>query len=141
MKGAVYMNNDQLAYRISNLTDEELLRMVNEKAEDYTETALKIAFEEIETRGLQGKSLKEVLSERKEVIARTEQINNGVSSFFKFIGFLGIVLSILSGIILLFNSVFFFYGIGVILSGLLGSSLFIGFGEIINLLHKINEKL
>lgn len=51
------------------------------------------------------------------------------------------VLSILSGIILLFNSAVFYYGIGVILSGLLGSFLFIGFGEIINLLHKINEKL
>ena len=133
--------NDQLAYRISNLTDEELLKMVNEKPEDYTETALKIAFEEIKARGLQGKSLEEVLSERKEVIAHTEQINNGVSSFLKFIGYLGIGLSILCGIVLLFNSVLFFYGIGVILSGFLCSSLFVGFGEIINLLHKINEKL
>lgn len=71
------MNNDQLAYRISKLSDEQLLEMVNEKAADYTDAALKIAFEEIEARGLKGKTLDEVLNEREETIVNNEQKNNG----------------------------------------------------------------
>ena len=49
------MGNDFLRNKITSLSDEDLLLMVNEKAEDYTTIALKIAILEIESRGLKSK--------------------------------------------------------------------------------------
>lgn len=75
------MNNDQLSYRISNLTDEEILKMVNEKADDYTETALKIAYEEMDKRGLKRKT---VVKSDESTKKRTNQkhLDEKITSFF-----------------------------------------------------------
>jgi len=43
--------NDEFKNRIKSLSDEELLKMINENADDYTEEAVEIARQEVEVRG------------------------------------------------------------------------------------------
>lgn len=133
-----------LAKRISSLPDEELLAMIS-KAEEYTEEALKIANEEIIRRGLEGKTIKYIIDKQKryddDYEAEIYSVSkNSTASILKSIGFLEIIVGIVLGIIL---SVVYFAGttgIIIMVSSFVAGIIFIGFGEIINLLHQINER-
>lgn len=132
----------RLDERITSLSDEELFLMVNEKAHEYTKEALEIAKEEVTKRNLWNKTMEEIKAKEEEDAENMDEVEivfrNAMASVLKVIGYLEMV----AGIFLF--GIFYESNISIgtifIISGFIGGFLFIGFGEVINLLHQINER-
>ena len=134
-----------LKNRFASLSNVELFVIVNEKFMNYTDEALAYAKEEFERRGLGNLTKEEILAkqdnEKVETVETPVAIrSNSVASFIKFIGYLGLIIGLFVGIGIVVNDNPAI-GIIVFVSSIISCTLFIGFGEVINLLHKINEKL
>ncbi len=128
------MDTEFLKEKFSSLSDSELLSIVNDHSEEYTIEALQIAKLEIEKRLLPAEGKEDVTQEKSEISIS----NNLISTAIKLIGGIEIILALIIGLVFIFtvNAT----GIMIIISGTVAGFLFLGLGEIINLLHQINER-
>lgn len=128
------MDSEFLMDKFSSLSDSELLSIVNDHSEEYTIEALQIAKSEIEKRLLPAKIEDDTTQEESGVSIP----NNLISTIIKFIGGIEIIIALIIGLVFTFTVNV--TGIGIIISGIVIGFLFLGLGEIINLLHQINER-
>ncbi len=135
------MDND-LASMYGQMGDEELLLIVSDHAEQYTEYAQKIARNELERRNeIYNKQINSEKSSVKDASdAKSTEYSNRVSDILKFIGTFLLVFGALIGIIVSVNTELI-NGVTIIGSSFISGMIFIGFGEVIRLLHSINEKM
>ncbi len=134
------MDNDYLLKRYSELSDEELLLIVQENSKDYTEDAIMIAKSVLERRSISTKTFAEkgTGDEIEEFQVNTIS-NNTIAQIIKSIGIIVIIIGSIIGLALMIK-LYFLSGLLTIISVIIIGFLFIGFGEMINLLHQINEK-
>jgi hypothetical protein len=126
--------------RILNLSNEDLLRLVNEKSNDCTEEVLRIAREEIERRGLSGKTVEGFINEQDEQENYNNISGSKIATTIKLIGALEIFIGILASIYFLGERKDVATGMVIMVSVFVVGVILIGFGQIINLLHEINER-
>lgn len=130
------MNSIYLKKKFMDLTDEELLLIVNENSKDYTNEALEIAKAEIENRLLSEKIIETVSDDSDKVYDIPKNI---ISAVIKMIGIFEIIIGALIGLTTIFTYNII-AGLGVIISAIIVGFLFLGLSEIISLLHQINER-
>lgn len=130
------MNSIYLKKKFMDLTDEELLLIVNENSKDYTNEAVEIAKAEIENRLLSEKIIETVSDDSDKVYDIPKNI---ISAVIKMIGIVEIIIGALIGLTTIFTYNII-AGLGVIISAIIVGFLFLGLSEIISLLHQINER-
>lgn len=130
------MDNDNLRKRYSELSDEALLQIVKENFREYTSEAIMVAKDVLESRKISTKVVDENVAE--EIQVKTVS-NNTIAQIIKSIGIVGLIIGTIICLGLMIK-LYFLSALLTFISVFIIGFLFIGFGEIIDLLHQINEK-
>ncbi len=134
------MDNDNLRKRYSELSDEALLQIVKENFREYTSEAIMVAKDVLESRKISTKVVDENGTEEvaEEIQVKTVS-NNTIAQIIKSIGIVGLIIGTIICLGLMIK-LYFLSALLTFISVFIIGFLFIGFGEIIDLLHQINEK-
>lgn len=124
----------ELKEKLKSMDDEQILKLINEQSKDYTPEALQIIKDEIIRRGLQSK-INETEADIKPV---TGHSSNKTAVVLKVIGIIQVAIGAILGLSLLLDSNAV-QGVTLFISLFISGFVFIGFSEIIRLLHNINE--
>ena len=136
------MNSSHLEEIFSSYSDQELLAILTKKADEYTKEALEIAFQEYAERGLSIEALEKFKSENSEQNCKENGIvvsRNLIALILKITGLIEIALGLF--IVLVVIGIEDILGKVIsIFSSIMIGLLFIGLGEVIKIIHEINER-
>ncbi len=132
------MDSNNLEKTFSTYSDQQLLDILTEKSKDYTKEALEIALQEYTRRGLSIEVIEKFKSENCKDIG-IEISGNLTALILKITGFVEMALGLFM-VLIVFKFEDLFGKFISILSSIMIGLLFIGLGEVIKIIHQINER-